>query len=99
MKSTRFPLDPIRICAWLGFCFLFVGCATPPSGKVWVHETRSPSQMEEHLHGCKVNTFFLWPFEWASKCMRRRGYELRDIDPSKSEQMNSPNSSADNNSR
>lgn len=57
-------------------------CATPPRGQVWVHETRSPAQMEDHLSGCKVNTFFLWPFDWASKCMRRRGYELHEADRS-----------------
>ena len=35
--------------------------------------------MESHLSGCKTNTVLLWPFDWASKCMRRRGYELHEI--------------------
>lgn len=59
-----------------------------------MHETRSQSQMKAHLHGCKVNTVWLWPFDWASKCMRRRGYELRDADASDPAQRVDSNSSA-----
>ncbi|MBW2240441.1 MAG: SHOCT domain-containing protein [Deltaproteobacteria bacterium] len=50
--------------------------------------------MEAHLHGCKVNTFWLWPFDWASKCMRRRGYELREIGDSDPAQMMESSSSS-----
>ncbi|HIL81418.1 MAG TPA: hypothetical protein EYG54_09195 [Myxococcales bacterium] len=80
MKLTRSPLSPVRGFALISLLCFIAGCATPPAGRVWVHETRSSSQMEEHLDGCKVNTLLLWPFDWASKCMRRRGYELNDID-------------------
>ena len=66
------------VIATLIVVILLAGCATPPKGKVWIHDTRSGDVMEAHLHGCKVNTFWLWPFDWASKCMRRRGYRLHD---------------------
>lgn len=50
--------------------------------------------MKSHLSGCKVNTFLLWPFDWASKCMRRRGYELQTPDGSQSPKIKEPNSTA-----
>ena len=80
MNITGLPFSVIPRFALMGLICLVVGCATPPAGKIWVHETRSESQMNKHLEGCKVNTFLLWPFDWASKCMRRRGYELHDFD-------------------
>jgi hypothetical protein len=65
---------------WLALVVLLAsGCATPPDGKVWVNPARSERRMAEDQTDCNWNTFMFWPFDWGSKCMRRRGYELRDV--------------------
>lgn len=76
---ARRPSCPRYHLAGVALIASLIGCATPPAGKEWVHPTRSHSEMESHLSGCKTNTVLLWPFDWASKCMRRRGYELHEI--------------------
>lgn len=94
LKHVHFIESRWWITAWLSLLIGLAGCNTPPPGKVWVHETRSSDQMKSHLGGCKLNTFLLWPFDWASKCMRRRGYELQHLDGSQSTMIEEPNSTA-----
>ncbi len=78
MRDRKTASTSSFLIAGLVLALLLGGCATPPSGKEWVHETRSHDDMERHLSSCKANTVLLWPFDWASRCMRRRGYVLRD---------------------